>query len=305
MVKEVEGTHKIGDSSLYTKSWLPDGPPKAKVIFVHGYSDHINRYYELFPTLASRGIEVHGFDQRGWGRSVRKPSEKGLTGPTSQVISDIVSFIKSHLPSSIPVFVMGHSMGGGEVLILASSPEYEDLMPSIRGWLCEAPFIGFPAGFEPNPFTVFFGRLAGKLLPRMQMKNQLAPENLTRDPEVVKSLYDDELCHDTGTLEGLAHMLDRTSLLSSGKTTLNKGVKSLWICHGTADKGTSFPATEKYFKEQTGSVPDKEFKVYEGAYHVLHADVKESRPILANDVGDWILARCEDQQQPKAGESKL
>ncbi|KAH8815931.1 lysophospholipase-like protein [Xylogone sp. PMI_703] len=304
MVREVEGTHTIGNTALYTKSWLPDEPSKAKVIFVHGYSDHINRYYELFPTLASRGIEIHGFDQRGWGRSVRKPSEKGLTGPTSQVLSDIASFIKSHLPSSIPVFVMGHSMGGGEVLMLASSPEYEDLMPNIRGWICEAPFIGFPVGFEPNPITVFFGRLAGKFLPHMHMKNQLLPENLTRDPEVAKSLYDDELCHDTGTLEGLAHMLDRTAALSSGKTRLSKGVKSLWICHGTADKGTSFAASKKFFEEQS-HIPDREFKAYEGAYHILHADLKESRPVLAKDVGDWILARCDDADPQKAGESKL
>jgi acylglycerol lipase len=49
MAKEVEGTHQIGDISLYIKSWLPEGPPKAKVIFIHGFNDHINRYYNLFP----------------------------------------------------------------------------------------------------------------------------------------------------------------------------------------------------------------------------------------------------------------
>ncbi|KAE8440883.1 hypothetical protein EG329_006350 [Mollisiaceae sp. DMI_Dod_QoI] len=293
MPTEIEGTHQIGDMVLYTKSWKPDGQAIAKVIFIHGYSDHMNRYYELFPTLASRGIEVHGFDQRGWGRSVHNPSQKGFTGPTSLVISDIVSFIKTQLPSTIPMFVMGHSMGGGEALTLASDPQYADLMKDIRGWLLEAPFIAFPKGFEPSPVTVFFGRLAGRLLPHMHRYSPLPPENLTRDPEVVQSLKDDKLCHDTGTLEGLAGMLDRTEHLNKGTAKLNPGVKSIWLGHGTDDKGTSYEESKKWFDRQT-QVEDKEFKSYEGWYHQLHADLPQDRAIFAKDVGDWILARIGD-----------
>ena len=67
----------------------PDGPVIAKLIFIHGFSDHVGRYYGFFPSLAARGIAVHGLDQRGWGRSVRKPAERGLTGPTTQVLADM------------------------------------------------------------------------------------------------------------------------------------------------------------------------------------------------------------------------
>ncbi|ESZ95956.1 hypothetical protein SBOR_3648 [Sclerotinia borealis F-4128] len=283
----------------------PNGPPKAKLIFIHGFSDHINRYYNLFPTLAARGIEVHAFDQRGWGRSVSKPSEKGLTGPTSLVISDIVSFIKTQLPSPVPLFVMGHSMGGGEVVTLASDPQYADLMDSIRGLILESPFIAFPKGFEPNFLTVFLGRLAGRFLPHRHMVNRLPPENLTRDPEVVKSMDEDTLLHNTGTLEGLAGMLDRTAAMNQGKTRLNPGVKSLWLGHGTEDKGTSFEGSEKWFNQQT-ELKDKEFKRYEGWFHQLHADLSDNREIFAKDVGDWILARCDDgDESGKGGQSKL
>ncbi|KAH6667880.1 lysophospholipase-like protein [Halenospora varia] len=304
MPSEKEGTYQIGDHVLFTKTWLPDGPAKAKLIFIHGFDDHIDRYYELFPTLAARGIEVYGFDQRGWGRSVRKPAEKGLTGPTSQVLSDIVSFIKTQLPSSIPVFVMGHSMGGGEALMLASEPKYEDLMPSIRGWILESPFIAFPKGFEPNSLTVFFGKLAGRVLPHMHRLSTLPPENLTRDPEVVKSLKEDTLLHGTGTLEGLSGLLERTDLLDQGKATLNKGVKSIWLGHGTNDKGAGYDGSKKWFERQT-EVQDKEFKTYEGWYHQLHADLPEDRPVFAKDVGDWILARCGNEEAWPAVDSKL
>jgi acylglycerol lipase len=321
MPTEVEGTHQIGDISLYTNTWKvrpikpppqlhltghlqPDGPPVAKLIFIHGFNDHIHRYYELFPTLASRGIETAAFDQRGWGRSVHSPSQKGLTGPTSLVISDIVSFIKAQLPSNVPVFVMGHSMGGGEAITLASDPQYADLMPSIRGWVLESPFIDFPKGFAPNSVEVFLGKLAGKLLPHMQRLSPLPPENLTRDPAVVKSLKEDKLLHDTGTLEGLSGMLERTKAMAEGKTKLNKGVRSIWLGHGTKDMGTSYEASKKWI-ENCG-VQDKEFKTYEGWYHQLHADLPDDRAIFAKDVGDWILARLgEGVEVRQAGDSKL
>ncbi|KAE9379790.1 lysophospholipase-like protein [Stipitochalara longipes BDJ] len=290
MPTEIEGTHQIGDMSLYTKTWKPDGEPVAKVVFIHGFSDHCNRYYELFPDLAARGIEVFGFDQRGWGRSVHKDSEKGLTGPTSLVTSDIVSVIKSHLPSTVPLFVMGHSMGGGEALTLATDPLYADLMKDIRGWVLESPFIGFPKGQEPSGVVVFFGRLIGKIAPHKQRWSGLNPNDLTRDPEVVKAIKADKLLHDTGTYEGLASMLDRTIALNEGKAKLNKGVKSLWLGHGTADKGTSYPDSKKWFERQT-ELEDKTFKTYEGWFHMLHSDLPDDRPVFAKDVGDWILAR--------------
>jgi acylglycerol lipase len=260
----------------------------AKLIFVHGFSDHVGRYYDLFPSLAERGILVVGYDQRGFGRSVKKPSEKGNTGPTTRVIADLVQVIRSELPSEVPVFVMGHSMGGGEVLTLIGTPEYIDLMPQIRGWLLESPFIGLVT--KPNPVTVFTGRLAGKLLPHHQIKQVIPAVELSRDPLVQKSLEEDPMCDGTGTLELFANMLERGANLVNGKTKMNKGVQALWHAHGTGDKVTSYPASKTWLEQQTQLV-DKTFKTYEGDYHQLHADLPETRVVFYKDVGDWILSK--------------
>ncbi|ROW06153.1 hypothetical protein VMCG_04686 [Cytospora schulzeri] len=313
MVKEIEGQFKIGGTSLYTKTWLPEDstPCVAKLAFIHGFSDHIGRYYDFFPTLAQAGIAVYGFDQRGWGRSVTKPAEKGLTGPTAQVLSEVAAFIESVAPqepngtAGLPLFVMGHSMGGGEVLALASTPEHEDRVVSkVRGWMLEAPFIGFAESERPSTLKIVAGRLAGRLLPRMQLVNVIAPEHLTRDPAVQQSLRDDKLCHDTGTLEGLAGMLDRAGNLSSGKLKLSKGVQSLWLGHGDVDKATSFEASKEWFDRQS-QIGDRTFKKYEGAYHQLHADSDKQQFI--DDVREWILKRCNGTAEGETGkvESKL
>jgi acylglycerol lipase len=292
------------------KSVQPDGPTKAKLIFIHGFSDHLGRYYNFFPSLAARGIAVHGLDQRGWGRSVRKPADRGLTGPTTQVLADMAAFITHHLPTTTssptttpdpPVFVMGHSMGGGQVLTLACHPDYQDtLVRHVRGWLLEAPFIGFSPEEQPNPVKVLAGRLAGKLLPHRQLKHEVLPEHLSRDPAVVRSIREDPLMHNTGTLEGLAGLLDRTAALATGRVRPLPGgaLRSLWIGHGTADKTTWFDATKKYFDECTAEVRDRTFKAYEGWYHQLHADGPDSEEFY-RDVGDWILLRCENAPEAK------
>ncbi|TDZ28341.1 putative monoglyceride lipase [Colletotrichum spinosum] len=295
----MEAQFEVDGHKLYTQTWTPAGPVRAKLVFVHGFSDHIGRYDELFPNLAGRGIQVYSWDQRGWGRSVTKPAERGLTGPTSRVLSDVAAFIRDKLPSpQAPVFVMGHSMGGGQVLALASDPQYDELVRQVRGWLLESPFIAFTPGEEPSFLKVFFGKLASRLLPSKQLVNEIPAENLTRDTAAQQSIKDDKLMHMTGTLEGLAGMLERTDALAKGKLSLSSHVQSLWLGHGTEDKTTCFNASKKWLGAQ--SIQDSTHKPYEGAYHQLHADLCKDE--FFKDVGDWILERSSEPAKP---ESKL
>ncbi|XP_044721921.1 serine aminopeptidase, s33 domain-containing protein [Hirsutella rhossiliensis] len=300
MATITEGTFKHGDAGFYSKTWTPRGPTKAKLVFVHGFSEHINRYNDFFPVLAAQGIQVFAWDQRGWGRSVTKPSDKGLTGPTSQVLADVAAFVQDKLPQSTggdqqetaPVFVMGHSMGGGEILMLASDAQYAELVGRVRGWILECPLVGFPAGEEPSSVKVLAGRLVGRLLPRQQLKHVVPPEHLSRDQAIVESVRNDALCHNTGTLEGLASLLDRTAMLSSGQVRLGKQVRSVLLAHGTQDRACSYDAAIK-FMERQHAVEDKTSKTYDGAYHQLHSD--HCKDDFAKDLLGWILERCQEK----------
>lgn len=266
----------------------------AKLVFFHGYSDHIGRYNNLFQSLVRRGIAVYGFDQRGWGRSVTKKAEKGLTGPTARVMADAAAFVAAHLPETEadpPLFVAGHSMGGGEALYLASDPLYQDVVSRVRGWLLESPFIGFSKEAQPWAITILAGRLVGRLLPHLQLVRVVPAEDLTRDPAVVKSLREDPLCHDTGTLEGLAGLLDRTISLGTGKVRPAKAMRAMWIAHGTADKTTNYDASKKFFDMYCGEVQDKQFRTFDKSWHQLHTDEPVTIAAFEREFGDWILER--------------
>ncbi|KAF2703977.1 alpha/beta-hydrolase [Pleomassaria siparia CBS 279.74] len=303
-----EGWHEVDDGKkLYTKTWKTADPAKSRLVFIHGFSDHCNTYNTFFPTLASKGIEVYAFDQRGWGRSVLKPSEKGNTGPTTRVLDDITSFLRTVIPSPIPLFLMGHSMGGGETLCYAAQGP-ADVRKHIRGYLLEAPFVDFSPASKPSVFTVKAGRLVGKLLPNRQMVNKLDVNLVSRDPVVQKQLEGDDLCHDTGTLQGLAGMLDRTDHLSSGKIMIGEeagegGVTRIWFGHGSEDGVTDYHAAKKFFDALTAK--DKEFKTYKGHYHRLHDEPGEEKKEFMDDVANWILTRSVEPVHTDASKPKL
>lgn len=184
------------------------------------------------------------------------------------------------------------------MLTLACLPAYEDsVVAHVRGWLLEAPFVAFDDREKPSALKVLAGRLAGRVLPHMHLTNPIPPEQLTRDEAVQQSLREDTLCHDTGTLEGLAGLLDRTGELASGKLKLSGKVRSLWFGHGDQDTATSYSESKKFFERQT-QIEDKTFKTYEGWLHQLHAEV--GREEFYTDVRDWVLQRCDGNGQAAA-----
>ena len=203
----------------------------------------------------------------GWGRSVHETNQRGLSGPPAQVMSDITTFIKS-LPTDedAPLFLMGHSMGGGEVLAYASTGPAE-VVSKIRGLLLESPLIGLGPGASPSAATVFFGRLASKVMPHMTMLRKLDPKCISRDPAVCQAWLDDELNHDTATLELLAGVMDRTNDLDQGRLVLKEGLGEggkarVWLAHGTGDEACNYDASRRWFDRV--QIEDKELKTYEG-----------------------------------------
>lgn len=183
------------------------------------------------------------------------------------MLDDLTSFLSSVLDSAprAPVFLMGHSMGGAEVLVYASVGP-APLRARIRGYLAEAPFVALHPDSRPSRLTVVLGRLAAKVLPQRQMLQHLDARWLSRDESVRKDWVDDPLCHDVGTLEGLAGMLGRAEELESGKVKVADQAARVWVGHGSEDRVTSFEASRRWLDGLEG-VRDREFRVYEGWFH--------------------------------------
>ena len=205
--------------------------------------------------------------------------------------------------------MLGHSMGGGQILQYAAKGP-ADVRAKIAGYLAESPYVALHPSAQPSKFIEVAGKLVAKVVPKRQMVQHLEPKWISRDEQVCKEYVEDKLCHDTGTLEGLAGMLQRASELDSGLVMPTEG--RYWIGHGDADRITSYVSSKRLF-ERLG-VEDKEFRTYDGCYHKrkssgrytsfdgsmdaddmeVHAEPGGDGITFANDVADWILARVEN-----------
>lgn len=70
--------------------------------------------------------------------------------------------------SKVPLFLMGHSMGGAEVLQYAARGPSE-IRSQIRGYIVESPYLALHPSSQPSWFTVVAGRLAARVVPKRQM----------------------------------------------------------------------------------------------------------------------------------------
>lgn len=252
---------------------------------------------------------------RGWGRSVTTPENRGRTGPTELVISDIHSFLtsindslqpaetdkkkkkkksKHHDPIAPSIFLLGHSMGGSEVLYyMLNSPQFP---PWIRGVLAYSPMVAMSPSMQPSRLTMMGAKLAAKILPNQHFRPSLDPYLMCRDTQVCEDWKDDPLCHNIGTLEGLFGMLERAAWLNDRKprdewTLALTGEAGLWVGHGTADRFNDFGASKRLV--EVIEMQDKSFKAYEGGFHKLHGEPDGMKEALAKDIAHWILKRCD------------
>lgn len=212
-------------------------------------------------------------------------------------------FLQSLPPSDIPLFLMGHSMGGGQVLNYIFHPDspYHSSPSRLAGVLLFSPLVAIHPSSRPSKLTVVAGRGVAKLFPHKQRYSALDQSLISRDPAVVEYFTNDQLCHDTGTFEGLAGMLDRGIWLEG--MFAGDWVKSnlpFWFGHGNGDRITSYDATSDLVKGLQKNGADVTFETYEGGYHKLSADLPETSTKFRENVRDWVLAKVPAHQNDEA-----
>ncbi len=103
-------------TQFYTRTYSASSP-RAVVLFVHGFAEHIARYEWAHGVYASKGITVFTYDQRGFGRTALDKDNKSKDSAYAKTswhdqFSDIEFWLK-HLKKEypeLPLFLMGHSM---------------------------------------------------------------------------------------------------------------------------------------------------------------------------------------------------
>ncbi len=106
-----DDTIKSFDSTnIYYVKDIPQNS-KAVVVIIHGFSEHLGRYESVKDKFNEYGYAVYRYDVRGHGMSGGK---KGYIQDFNHFIidNDIIIDLINKENSSLPIFIMGYSMGG-------------------------------------------------------------------------------------------------------------------------------------------------------------------------------------------------
>ena len=105
-------------AKLPVRVWRPGAfPARAAVLALHGYGDSRDAFEGVGRYFAARGIALYAFDQRGFGAA----PGRGRWAGTDRMLADVAeaaASMQAREPNT-PVYIMGESMGGAEVLLLA------------------------------------------------------------------------------------------------------------------------------------------------------------------------------------------
>lgn len=273
-----EGAIRTEDGlRLYCRREIPD-QVKAIVVLFHSLAEYCGRYDGAVAEFNASGYGVVRFDYRGHGRS---EGARGDLFRFHDYLCDtdrVVEYVRGEYPG-LPVFLVGHSMGG--FVAAAYAAEHPD---KLTGEVTAGAAVQLP------PFLEF---LKGDMTERERGDNRFAvlmPEWKTENGYFPD---DDEL------------MLDSITVRLAGNVWLygadwfvhraDRIVTPFLAVHG--EKDALIPATSSQWLFDHVSSPDRSIRFYPGGGHILLQDKGEA----LDDVIRWLDAHAPAVEEAPGG----
>jgi len=252
---------------------------KARMVIVHGLGEHSGRYLALADHLAGLGFSLWIPDLRGHGKS---GGDRGHVDTFDDYIRDVREVLdqaRIGKPAETPVFLLGHSMGGLVAILVAL--EHQGL---IDGLVLSSPALGVAV---PLPAVKKIAATClARLFPRLGIKNELDPQNVSRDPEIVRKYIADPLVHDRVStswfiqfFKAMDRAFDRAADIQLPTLIQAAGEDRLVNTH----------AVETFFAKLT--MPDRKLKVFSDLYHEIYNETEPDRERVIAALTSWLTDR--------------
>ena len=265
---------------LYWQTVRPEDAEAAPahIAIVHGYAEHLGRNVEVTAALVKAGYVVHLIDMRGHGQSGGK---RAFVEKFDDYLADLDLFLSRvrDAAKGKPVFLCGHSNGG-----LIVSRYLLDKPDAVRGAILSSPYLRLK--LPVSPLKIMAGRLVGRVLPALPMKNELKPEQLTRDVAIQEATKKDPLYQQIATPRWF------TESSAAQETVLRRASEftaPVLVMVGSQDPIADPAAGRQFFDAATSR--DKTFKSYEGLLHEIFHEPERDK-VFADLIG-WIGARAQ------------
>lgn len=249
----------------------PGENTKGVIIFVHGLGEHIQRYEYWSDLFKKEGIGFTGVDLPGHGRSEGKRGNIKSYALLGEMIDILLNTCTRTFPG-VPVYLYGHSLGGGIVLdyILHRKPK-------IKGAIVSSPWLRL--SFEPAKAKVIMASVLNLFIPGLTQPSGLITDHISHDKTVVEKYKNDPLVHGKISVS-LFHGAMNAATYSLAHASELK-IRTLML-HGSDDMICS-PEGSIEFAGKTDMV---ELKIWDGGYHELHNEPFKEE--VFNYIINWI-----------------
>jgi alpha-beta hydrolase superfamily lysophospholipase len=260
---------------LHVQHWS-HSQPKATLLLVHGFCEHIGRYGHVFDWFHGQGYSLGGLDYRGHGQS---DGQRSYIDRFEQYVADVDAMVSQLLSKSEPnhkLFLIGHSLGG---LIVAS---YALAHPEgLDGIVLSAPAMRFKA--KVPAWKNLLGKASSAVWPTLSIPTGIPSEHLSHDPAVCQAYDADERVNKNATSRWYTETLAQQEYVMTHAERLSLPVL---VLQGTEDYLVD-PDMAQRFVASVGA-HDKEIQWYDGLYHELFNETKKEE--VLTDVSTWLDA---------------
>lgn len=146
---------------------------KAVVVLVHGAGEHHRRYDWLVSKWLAANFHVVLGDLPGQGESSRR---RGHIDSFDQYIETIEKWVKAAHEFNLPVFLLGHSMGG-----LAAIRTVMEKQLSLAGVILSSPCVGLVN--PPKKSMELLTKMLNPIVPSLRLSSNLEPGLGTRNKD--------------------------------------------------------------------------------------------------------------------------
>ena len=164
--------------------WEAEGEAKAVVVIIHGAFEHHRRYGWLIEMWRLSGFHVIMGDLPGQGMTTR--TNRGHIDSFDEYIYEVKDWIQAAYLFNLPVFVVGHSMGG---LIAVRLLQEEKV--NIAGVILSSPCLGLVKSPSKLMNVLSFG--LNMIVPNFRVNSGLTIQMATRNEEVREADMNDTL----------------------------------------------------------------------------------------------------------------
>lgn len=175
---------------LFWQSWAVS-EPRGVIVIIHGLAEHCGRYRETGEFFAANGWAVYACDLRSHGLSPDPPGAGRVhVDRFTDFLLDTDALVERARArhEHLPLFVLGHSMGGLITLLYAiQKPE------NLAGAIVSSPALGTHPDFKPPLYLKLMVGILSRLAPRLLVDSNLDAQAISRDKSVVEAYLNDPL----------------------------------------------------------------------------------------------------------------